>query len=263
MKNNFSRAGESNPPIEPVSEQAEILPLLCQCALPVSDISPEQALEFFSIRNESGLQGVVGIERFGRVGLLRSLAVSPEIRGLGQGHRLVDFVERYAARYGIENLYLLTTTAAGFFAKLGYAATARDEAPPVIQATTQFSGLCPASSNFMSKHLSVSLPSSGNAMSQLSPREIELVAIGAAVGSNCIPCVEYHIGAGKQLGISDDEIRAAMALADKVRRAPARKVLDAAKAAIEGAQPPDAESASRCAEVSSAANSKKNEAFSK
>ncbi|MFZ2266603.1 MAG: carboxymuconolactone decarboxylase family protein [Azonexus sp.] len=92
-------------------------------------------------------------------------------------------------------------------------------------------------------------------MSQLSPREIELIAIGAAIGSNCIPCVEYHIAAGRQLGISDDDIRAAIALADKVRRAPARKVLEAAKAAIEG--PPDisvdAESNSQCAAVSAAA----------
>jgi hypothetical protein len=74
--------------------------------------------------------------------------------------------------------------------------------------------------------------------------------------ANCIPCVEYHIGAGKLLGISDDEIRAALALADKVRRAPARKVMEAAKAAIEGvaATPAaDAETASHCAELSGAA----------
>lgn len=93
-------------------------------------------------------------------------------------------------------------------------------------------------------------------MSQLSAREIELVAIGAAIGSNCIPCVEYHIGAGKQLGISDDEIRAAIALADKVRRAPARKVLEAAKSAIEGGSftpAADAEVVSHCAALSQSA----------
>lgn len=89
-------------------------------------------------------------------------------------------------------------------------------------------------------------------MSQLTPREIELIAIGAAIGSNCIPCVEYHIGAGKELGISDDEIRVAMALADKVRRAPARKVLEAANAAI-GGPPVKSESTSQCAATSEAA----------
>jgi AhpD family alkylhydroperoxidase len=90
-------------------------------------------------------------------------------------------------------------------------------------------------------------------MSQLSPREIELVAIGAAIGSNCIPCVEYHISAGRQLGISDDEIRAAIALADKVRRAPARKVLEAAKAVIEGLPVPPEDGNSQCAATSAAA----------
>jgi AhpD family alkylhydroperoxidase len=90
-------------------------------------------------------------------------------------------------------------------------------------------------------------------MSELTPREIELVAIGAAIGSNCIPCVEYHIGAGKLLGISDAEIRAAIGLADKVRRAPARKVLEAAKSAIEGAPAADAKTASQCAALSSSA----------
>ena len=89
-------------------------------------------------------------------------------------------------------------------------------------------------------------------MSQLTPREIELVAIGAAIGSNCIPCVEYHIGAGKELGISDEEIRAAMALADKVRRAPARKVLEAANAAIVG-NLVNSETTSQCAATSEAA----------
>jgi len=108
----------------------------------------------------------------------------------------------------------------------------------------------------MSKQLACANISQGNSMSQLSPREIELVAIGAAIGSNCIPCVEYHIGAGKQLGISDDEIRAAIALADKVRRAPARKVLDAAKSAIEGlpvSMASEQETASNCAALSKAA----------
>jgi len=30
-------------------------------------------------------------------------------------------------------------------------------------------------------------------MSDLSPRDCELVALGAAMGSNCVPCLEFHI----------------------------------------------------------------------
>jgi len=247
---------KSRTPIEAIADLSMVLPLLEQCGLPTADIADGPSQGFFGICASDGLKGLVGLERHGPVALLRSLAVSPGLRGRGLGRRLVAYAEQVAASQGVSRLFLLTTTAADFFAELGYATTARDEAPPAIQATTQFSGLCPASSSFMSKHLTTAHLSSGNAMSQLSPREIELIAIGAAIGSNCIPCVEYHIGAGKQLGISDDEIRAAIALADKVRRAPARKVLDAAKSALEGVPvtpAADAEVASNCAALSQSA----------
>ncbi|SDJ62367.1 carboxymuconolactone decarboxylase family protein [Microbulbifer yueqingensis] len=65
-------------------------------------------------------------------------------------------------------------------------------------------------------------------MAQLSQREHELVAIGAAMGSNCIPCIEYHIPEAKKAGLSDEELSEAILLADKVRKVPARKVLEAA-----------------------------------
>jgi 4-carboxymuconolactone decarboxylase len=62
-------------------------------------------------------------------------------------------------------------------------------------------------------------------MSDLSPRERELVALGAAMGSNCVPCVEYHIPEARRVGLTDSEIHEAIRLADKVRQVPARKVL--------------------------------------
>jgi AhpD family alkylhydroperoxidase len=65
-------------------------------------------------------------------------------------------------------------------------------------------------------------------MSDLTPRETELVALGAALGSNCVPCVEYHIPQARKAGLTDPEIHAAIQLADKVRQVPARKVMDTA-----------------------------------
>jgi 4-carboxymuconolactone decarboxylase len=64
-------------------------------------------------------------------------------------------------------------------------------------------------------------------MSDLNPRERELVALGAAMGSNCVPCVEYHIPEARKAGLTDSEIHEAIRLADKVRQVPARKVLHA------------------------------------
>ncbi len=69
--------------------------------------------------------------------------------------------------------------------------------------------------------------STGTATSTLESRERELVALGAAMGSNCVPCIEYHVPEAKKAGLTDAQIREAIRLADKVRKVPARKVLDA------------------------------------
>ncbi|MBI5483195.1 MAG: carboxymuconolactone decarboxylase family protein [Deltaproteobacteria bacterium] len=63
----------------------------------------------------------------------------------------------------------------------------------------------------------------------LNTRERELVAIGAALASNCVPCIEYHIQAARKVGLSDAEIEEAIEYADKIRRVPADKVMDAAR----------------------------------
>jgi 4-carboxymuconolactone decarboxylase len=48
------------------------------------------------------------------------------------------------------------------------------------------------------------------------------------MGSNCVPCVEYHIPESRKAGLTDLEIHAAIEYADKVRQVPARKTLQAA-----------------------------------
>jgi 4-carboxymuconolactone decarboxylase len=70
-------------------------------------------------------------------------------------------------------------------------------------------------------------------MSELTNREQELVALGAAIASNCVPCIEYHIPEAQRAGLSDSQIEQAVKIADKVRRVPARMVLETARARIE------------------------------
>ena len=65
-------------------------------------------------------------------------------------------------------------------------------------------------------------------MDRLTHTERELVALGAALGSNCVPCIEYHIPEARKAGLSNRQISEAIHLADKVRQVPARKVLAAA-----------------------------------
>lgn len=132
---------------------AEIKQLLSTCDLPTADISPSESLLFFASRSDTRLVGVIGLEVYGPVALLRSLAVDPAHRTHGLGKSLVDYAEAHAASLGVKSLYLLTTTAVAFFSKLGYSPASRAEAPSSIKATSQFSGLCPASSVFMCKRL--------------------------------------------------------------------------------------------------------------
>ena len=140
-------------PIEPIDRLAEIKHLLSACGLPTADISPSNSLLFFGSHSDAKLVGIVGLEVYGTVALLRSLAVDPTQRKHGLGKSLVDFAEAHAASLGVKSLYLLTTTADALFSRLGYAHASREEAPRVIKATSQFSALCPASSVFMCKHL--------------------------------------------------------------------------------------------------------------
>lgn len=90
-------------------------------------------------------------------------------------------------------------------------------------------------------------------MNQLTTRDLELVALGAALGSNCASCVEYHVGAARKAGLGDAQIRAAIAAADQIRQVPARKALEAAEPVLAQAAPaPDAAEPCACAGIMAA-----------
>lgn len=129
--------------------------LLTQANLPTSDLSPEHLEHFFGCGTEQTPKAIVGLEIYGKVALLRSLAVARDCRGIGCAKALVAEAERHARSQGVSELYLLTTTAERFFERLGYQRAARESAPPPIRETQEFSGLCPSSSAFMVKILPV------------------------------------------------------------------------------------------------------------
>src|SRR3954451_19472218 len=52
---------------------------------------------------------------------------------------------------------------------------------------------------------------------QLERRDKELAAIGAAIGCNCRPCIEHHIPAGREAGLSEAELADAVTGARAVR----------------------------------------------
>jgi AhpD family alkylhydroperoxidase len=52
---------------------------------------------------------------------------------------------------------------------------------------------------------------------RIEQREKELAAIGASIGCNCRPCIEHHIPAGREAGLSEVELADAVATARRVR----------------------------------------------
>jgi amino-acid N-acetyltransferase len=132
---------------------SDVKRLLAESGLPTVDITAQHLHHFFGCGPKGELEGVVGLEIYGTVALLRSLAVTAAQRGLGLGSGLVEHAEGYAWGKGVKSLYLLTTTAEAFFRRSGYVRIPREEAPAAIKATREFSGICPVSSALMVKHL--------------------------------------------------------------------------------------------------------------
>jgi len=126
--------------------------LLERNGLPTGDLRDSPAT-FYVAEDDGERIGVGGIEAYGGAGLLRSVVVEASRRGSGYGSAVCDALEAEAREAGIETLYLLTTTAAEFFAARGYAAIKRSAAPDAIRDTTEFADLCPASAACMRKSL--------------------------------------------------------------------------------------------------------------
>ena len=133
--------------IEPVTADAARA-LLVANELPVDDLG-DPAIALFGAFANGVLVGVVGLQTYGTVGLLRSLAVAPEHRGRAIARALCEHVLEVARTRSLAPIYLLATSAADYFTRHGFVAIDRDQAPPAIRASAQFTTLCPASAHVM------------------------------------------------------------------------------------------------------------------
>lgn len=62
-----------------------------------------------------------------------------------------------------------------------------------------------------------------------SPIAAQYVAIGAAIGANCEPCLRFHVREALRVGISAADIDKAVAKAASVKETPARSILKLAE----------------------------------
>ncbi len=130
-----------------------ICALLQGAGLPPYDLTPRHLRRFVVLESGGHIVGAVGLEGEGRSALLRSLVVAPAYRGQGWGQRLVARAETLARQDGVAELYLLTTTAAPFFATLGYESVGRERVPDALKTLPEFASICPASAACMRRVL--------------------------------------------------------------------------------------------------------------
>lgn len=135
------------------ADLAPVIALLESCGLPTGDVTEAMLASFCVAEADGSVVGTAGLETFGIGGLLRSVAVEESWRGSGLAARLVDWCEAEARRQGVTTVYLLTTTAADYFRKRGYADLAREAVPAAVAGHAQFRSLCPASAKCLCKRM--------------------------------------------------------------------------------------------------------------
>jgi amino-acid N-acetyltransferase len=129
-----------------------VLNLLSAAELPVNDL-PAALDNFIVALDNDGITGVAGLELYGNYGLLRSVVVDKNQRGKGVATELLHQIEAIATNKGLEEIYLLTETAAEYFSNKGYEHIARMDVPEEIKESSQFRHVCPESAIAMKKAL--------------------------------------------------------------------------------------------------------------
>ena len=129
-----------------------VVDLLEAAALPLAGVPP--LLENFYVAERAGrVVGAIGLERYGGSGLLRSAVVDSSARGFRIGEALVERLLHHAREGRLRAVYLLTTTAEGYFPRFGFERITREDVPDQVKASVEFREACPASAVVMHKIL--------------------------------------------------------------------------------------------------------------
>jgi len=96
---------------------------------------------FWVLENEGRVAGAAGIEIYGEAAVLRSVVVAPELRGTGEGDRLVRTGLDDARDHSARRVYLFTMHAAPFFARYGFEPVMTDDFEPAVRESWQYVGL--------------------------------------------------------------------------------------------------------------------------
>jgi len=134
------------------SDLAAVERMLSASDLPLDGVR-ESFASFIVAEDDNEIAGAAGLEKFGSAALLRSAVVAPEHRGSGIGRQLVEQLLERAEEAGIDELYLLTTTAENYFPRFGFTRTTRAAVPDVVKASPEFRGACPDTAVVMTRRV--------------------------------------------------------------------------------------------------------------
>jgi len=124
------------------ADKDQIHRLLSDCELPTLYLH-RHLKSFIVAKTAKKVVGVIGMEIYGRAGLLRSLCVQEAYRGRGIAKMLNAMILAYASIQKIGRLYMFTVNAEKFASNLGFHKIDKKRIPKSIQSTWQFRSFKP------------------------------------------------------------------------------------------------------------------------
>jgi amino-acid N-acetyltransferase len=105
------------------------------------------------LRLDDQVVACAALELYPDGALLRSVAVQEALKGSGLGDQIVRAALDLARQRGTTTVYLLTTTAEGFFPRFGFQRIVRADVPSGVRTSVEFQSACPASAIVMAAEL--------------------------------------------------------------------------------------------------------------
>jgi amino-acid N-acetyltransferase len=152
-------------------------------------------------RDGSAIVGCAALEIYPDGALLRSVAVDLAARGRGVGSQLTASALDLASSLSMPAVYLLTTTAEGFFPKFGFERITREDVPASVRNSVEFRSACPSTAIVMKRALSADIRARGNlpVVCTLQPGELNARASELLTGLAAMAKRLARIDGGYQL----------------------------------------------------------------
>lgn len=121
--------------------------LLIKCGLPTAGV--ERNITNFFVAISDSVVGVIGMEYYEQAALIRSLAISPNLRKCGIAEELVQRALAELKSRGIGEVFLLTETAEKYFRRIGFNSIDRKQIPKQLLVNSELEQACSGCSSCM------------------------------------------------------------------------------------------------------------------